>query len=134
MTNWGAKEKDLIMLSEYVRGDLGTYLAHRATAGSGVLSAILIDGAIEQSVRDAIKQTPAGTYLALATDAAEHIVQAIRAHAGDSAVPGVAIVVSMDVRRHFRRLIEPHIRWLQVYSFQELGTQVQLSPIGRVVL
>jgi type III secretion protein V len=134
MTYWGAKEKDLIMLCEYVRGDLGAYLAHRATGGTGVLCAIFVDGEVEQAVRESIKQTPAGTYLALPNETTERIVQAVAAHAGEAETPGVAVVVSMDIRRYFRRLVEPRFKWLQVYSFQELGAQVELRPMGRISL
>ncbi len=31
-------------------------------------------------------------------------------------------------------MIEARLTWLQVYSFQELGSEVQLQPIGRVVV
>ena len=34
---WGPKEKDVLMLTEYVRGDLARFLAHRAALGARIL-------------------------------------------------------------------------------------------------
>ena len=137
LTVWGAKEKDTLLLCEHVRGDLGQYLAHRATRGTSRLSAIFIDAAVEQLIRQSIKQTPAGNYLALPPDTAAYLVQQISEIAGDSAEGPenpTAIVSSMDVRRYLRRLIEEKLQWLDVYSFQELGGLVELQPIGKVTV
>jgi type III secretion protein V len=41
-------------------------------------------------------------------------------------------VTSMDIRRYVRKMIEPKLDWLRVYSYQELGTLVELRPVGRV--
>jgi type III secretion protein V len=132
LTVWGAKEKDTLLLCEHVRGDLGQYLAHRATQGSSKLSAIFIDASVEQLIRQSIKQTPAGNYLALPPDTAAFLVRQIADIAGDKPNGPTAIVSSMDVRRYIRRLIEEKLHWLDVYSFQELGGLVELRPIGKV--
>lgn len=132
LTVWGAKEKDSLLLCEHVRGDLGQYLAHRATRGTSKLSAVFVDSAVEQLIREAIKQTPAGNYLALPPDTAEFLVQQIVELAGPQSETPIAVICSMDVRRYIRRLIEEKIEWLEVYSFQELGGLVELRPVGKV--
>jgi type III secretion protein V len=131
---WGPKEKDVLLLTEYVRGDLGRYLSHRATGGSGALSAVLLDPQIEKMIREAVKPTPAGNYLALAPDAISSIARAVRSIAGDTPRAGLAVVTSMDIRRYVRRIVESEMAWLGVYSFQELGAHVRLEPLGRVSL
>ena len=50
LVNWGAKEKDLLLLTEYVRGDLGRFIAHRAAGGSQ-LPAIVLDVAGSRTPR-----------------------------------------------------------------------------------
>ena len=122
------------MLTEYVRGDLGRYLTHRATAGTGMLSAVLLDPMVEKMIREAIKPTPAGNYLALPPDTMAAIAANIGRMAGGEPRPGLAVVTSMDIRRYVRRIVEPELKWLGVYSFQELGPQVRLEPLGRVTL
>jgi type III secretion protein V len=131
---WGPKEKDIVMLTEYVRGDLGRYLTHRATSGSSSLSVVLLDQQVEKIIRDSIKPTPAGNYLAMAPDSMAEIAQRIFDIVGEAPRAGLAVVTSMDIRRYVRRIIEARMSWLNVYSFQELNGHVALEPIGRVSL
>ncbi|WP_179092880.1 FHIPEP family type III secretion protein, partial [Burkholderia pseudomallei] len=131
---WGAKEKDMLMLTEYVRGDLSRFLAHRAAQGERVLSAVLFDLQAEQHIRQAIKQTPTGNFLALPPDDASRLVDRIQSLVGANARTDIALVTSMDIRRYVRRMIERRIDWLAVYSYQELGEHVELRPVGRVSL
>ncbi len=134
LITWAPKEKDLLLLTEYVRSDLGRYLAHEAGGGQRHLSAILLAPEIEQAIRGCIKPTPAGNYLAMSPDDARDITERIAAVAG-SAPPsggGVALVTSMDIRRYVKKMIEGQLDWLRVYSFQELGSLIELRPIGRV--
>ncbi|MDF4912446.1 FHIPEP family type III secretion protein, partial [Vibrio parahaemolyticus] len=42
------------------------------------------------------------------------------------------LVVSMDVRRYVRKLIESEYYDLPVLSFQELTQQINIQPLGRV--
>ena len=134
LTVWGAKEKDSLLLCEHVRGDLSQYMAHRATRGTMALAAIFIDAAVEQLIRQSIKQTPAGNYLALPPDSAAYLVEQIEDFASNGGSNPLAVVCSMDVRRYIRRMIEDRIAWLDVYSFQELGGLVELQPIGKVTV
>jgi len=132
MIVWGPKEKDVLLLTEYVRCDLGRYLAFDACAGRPFLSAILLDPAVEQSIRQCIKPTPAGNYLAMPPESAAAITDKVMAIAGDRSTPGVALVTSMDIRRYVRKMTEGRMEWLNVYSYQELGNLVELRPLGRV--
>jgi type III secretion protein V len=129
---WGSKEKDVLMLAEYVRVDLGRFLAHRAAAGRPLLEVILLDTELEQTVRQSIKQTPAGNFLALPPEVVGEITRSILALAGTQSQAGRAIVTSMDIRRYVRKMIEKSAAWLDVYSFQELGGHVEFRSIGRV--
>ncbi|MDE1006340.1 MAG: type III secretion system export apparatus subunit SctV [Paraburkholderia fungorum] len=131
---WGAKEKDMLMLTEYVRGDLARFLAHRAAGGTRQLPAVLFDLPVEQHIRAAIKQTPTGNFLALPPDEANFLVDKIQSFVGQVPREGVALVTSMDIRRYVRRMIEARLGWLSVYSYQELGEHVELQPLGRVTI
>ena len=129
---WGPKEKDMLVLTEYIRGDLGRYLAYEASGGSQVVEAILMDPDAEQMIRQSIKATPAGNYLAIAPEDSLSLIDQIVQIAGEKHRKGVAMVTSMDIRRYVRKMIEARISWLKVYSFQELGNTVELRPIGRI--
>lgn len=131
---WGPKEKDVVMLTEYVRSDLGSYLTHRATAGAPSLSVVLLDPALEKHIRECIKPTPAGNFLAMAPEMMANIANVVCNITGENPRAGVAVVTSMDIRRYVRRIIEARLRWLQVYSYQELSGRVTLEPVGHVTL
>ncbi|MCS4510426.1 type III secretion system export apparatus subunit SctV [Xylophilus ampelinus] len=131
---WGPKEKDMLLLTEYIRADLGRYLAFEAAGGGSVVQAILMEPDAEQLIRQSIKSTPAGNYLAIAPEASAMLSDQIAQLAGDQARKGVAVVTSMDIRRYVRKMIEVRLSWLRVYSFQELGNTIELRPIGRVVV
>ncbi len=134
LITWGPKEKDMLMLTEYVRGDLSRFLAHRAANGAKQLPVVLFDMPVEQHIRQAIKQTPTGNYLALPPDQAKFLVDSIQTFVGPVPRAGIALVTSMDIRRYVRRMIESQLGWLSVYSYQELGAHVDLQPMGRVTL
>ena len=132
LVNWGAKEKDLLLLTEYVRGDLGRFIAHRASGG-GQLAAIVLDVEVEQTIRQAIKQTPAGNFLTLEPQQIDQLLASLENLVGANPPPNLAVVTSMDIRRYFRRMIAQRLDWLQVYSFQELG-DIDLRPVGQLGL
>ncbi|MCX2865580.1 type III secretion system export apparatus subunit SctV [Paucibacter sp. PLA-PC-4] len=130
---WGPREKDALMLTEYVRMELGRFIGWRATQGSGALAAVLLDASVERTVRDAVKATPSGNYLALPPEQVSAIAQGVARIAGECRA-GVAVVTSSDIRRYVRRIVESEQSWLQVYSYQELGPHVRIDPLGRVVI
>ncbi|UKE70476.1 FHIPEP family type III secretion protein [Xanthomonas cerealis pv. cerealis] len=131
---WGPKEKDPVMLTEYVRGDLGAFLAHRVSGGAPQLPALLLEQALEQMIRQAIKPTPAGNFLTMPPEDARMVTDRIIAMAGDTPNAPLALITSMDIRRYIRRMIEPRIDWLPVHSYQELNGHIELAPIGRIGL
>ncbi|MFN3493033.1 MAG: FHIPEP family type III secretion protein [Hydrogenophaga sp.] len=131
---WGPKEKDVVMLTEYVRADLGSYLTHRATQGADSLAVVLLSPNLERQIRESIKPTPAGNFLAMPPDVMANIAHLICNVTGDQPRDGLAVVTSMDIRRYVRRIVEARVRWLHVYSFQELSGRVTLNPVGQVTL
>jgi type III secretion protein V len=134
LVTWGPKEKDMLMLTEYVRCDLSRLIAHRATGGTGRLRAIMPDQEVEQVIRQSIKQTPTGNFLALPPEDISHLVSQVTGLVGQTPQENVALVASMDIRRYLRRMLEVPIGWLPVYSYQELTDRVELEPLGRLTL
>ena len=133
---WGAREKDPVLLTEYVRIDLGRHIAHRFGRGEKVMPVLMLDPAAEQLVRQAVQQTATGSYLALGPDdtrrlgdAAEHALQA-----AGPALKVPVVVASMDVRRYVRRLLEPRMPQVVVLSYQEIGSHLTLQTVGRLGL
>ncbi|MGH8778299.1 type III secretion system export apparatus subunit SctV [Paraburkholderia sp.] len=134
LITWGPKEKDMLMLTEYIRVDLGKMIAYRATGGPRDLPAVLVDVQVEQQIRASIKQTPTGNFLALPPDEIGHLIDNLVALVGESPRGPLAVIASMDIRRYVKRMIESRLGWLPVYSYQELGSHIDLQPVGRLMV
>ncbi len=132
---WAPREKDAVMLVEYVRIDIGRYIAKVFAQADGSLAAIMVDPAAEQIVRRAIQQSPSGGYLALGPEDSEALTAAVERVVRLPTVQqaGRAVMVaSMDVRRYLRRLIETRFPQLPVLSFQEIANHAGLHSVGLV--
>ena len=128
-------EKDALNLAEYVRSQMRRTITYRLTAGSGRLDVVLLDGVVEDTVRRAVTHTAAGSFLALAPQAARDVLAAIaRAFASASPAPAPKVILTQpDIRRFVRKLIEPEMPEVWVLSFAELLPEVALKPVGRAV-
>lgn len=125
-------ERDPVALTELVRGALRRQTSHKH-APSGTLRALLLDPFIEQTLRDSIERTQAGSFLAIAPDVARDITSAIT-RAAQNAGDGSVILTQADVRRFVRKLIENQLPATAVLSYQELAPAVRVEPAGHVRL
>ena len=133
---WSPKEKDTVMLTEYVRGALKRQISYMYSKGQNMLPAILMDPSVEETIRKAIRQTSAGAFLALDPDTSRRFIVAVGAAAGDyrKHVQMPVLLASMDIRRYVRRLIEGEHYRLPVVSYQELTPEISVQPMNRIRL
>jgi len=136
LSEWAQTEKDTVLLTEYVRSSLKRYISYKYSQGQTVLSVYLLDPEIEDMVRGAIKQTNAGSYLALDPDSVQLILHAMRSVIAPTPPGGQppALLTAIDVRRFARKLIEGEFPDLPVISFQEVVPEIRIQPLGRVQL
>ena len=134
LIDWGQKEKEPVLLADYVRSTLRRYISYKFSGGRNVLSVYLLDPQIEEMVRKAIRQTSAGSYLALDPPSAKKIVKAVKEEVGDLALQEhrPVLLTSMDIRRYVRKLIEMEMYELPVLSHQELTEEITIRPLGKV--
>jgi type III secretion protein V len=133
VANWAPKEKDPLLLTEYVRTELARQISFRNTQGTGQLIVIFFDPQVEHLVRQAIQHTSVGSFVSLAPEHAQAIVVRVSGLLqgyGGSQAP--VILVSMDIRRYVRKIVETAFPSLMVMSFQEVAPGVSLQPLGRV--
>ena len=133
---WSPKEKDTVMLTEYVRGALKRQISYMYSRGQNMLPAILMDPSVEETIRKAIRQTSAGAFLALDPDTTRRFIDAVSAAAGDYRKhPQIPVLLaSMDIRRYVRRLIEGEHYKLPVVSYQEITPEISVQPVNRIRL
>ena len=134
LVEWGQQEKDVVMLSEYVRGDLKRYISYKYSSDQNVLSAYLLDEDLEETVRGGIRQTSSGNYLALDPSVTHRFVGQTKSLVGDiSRLENKPVIVTaMDIRRYVRKIIEIELYDLAVLSFQELTQEVTVQPLGKI--
>ncbi|WP_378004476.1 SctV family type III secretion system export apparatus subunit AscV [Aeromonas jandaei] len=134
MVEWGQKEKDVVQLTEYIRSSLKRYICYKYANGNNILPAYLLDQQVEEQIRGGIRQTSAGSYLALDPAVTQGFLDQVRHTVGDLArmQNKPVLIVSMDIRRYVRKLIEGDYHALPVLSYQELTQQINIQPLGRV--
>lgn len=131
---WAQTEKDTVLLTEYVRSSLKRFISYKYSQGQSVLSVYILDPEIEDMVRGAIKQTSAGSYLALDPDSVQLILQGVR-NTVSAPPPGgqpPVILTAIDVRRFVRKLIEMEFTDISVVSYQEIVPEIRIQPLGRI--
>jgi type III secretion protein V len=134
LSEWAQTEKDTVLLTEYVRASLKRYISFKYSQGQTTLSVYLLDPEIEEMVRGAIKQTSAGSYLALDPDSVNLVLKAMRNTIGPTPPGGQppVLLTAIDVRRFVRKLIETEFPDLAVVSYQEIIPEIRIQPLGRV--
>jgi type III secretion protein V len=138
LAEWGQREKDVVLLSEYARMGLKRYLSNKYAGPSKTLHALLIGPEVEDKFRQSIRVTSAGSYLALDTEVASQILDTLRKllARGASGSPATSSVLlsSMDIRRYVRSLIENEFFDLPVLSYQELSADIRIQTMGQLSL
>ncbi|PQQ42701.1 EscV/YscV/HrcV family type III secretion system export apparatus protein [Photorhabdus luminescens] len=136
MVVWGQKEKDVVQLTEYIRSSLKRYICYKYANGNNILPAYLLDQQVEEQIRSGIRQTSAGSYLALDPAVTQSFLEQMKKTVGDltQMQNKPVLIVSMDIRRYVRKLIEGDHHGLPVLSYQELTQQINIQPLGRVCL
>jgi len=136
LSEYAQSEKDTVLLTEYVRGALKRYISYKYSMGQSILSVYLLDPEIEDMVRGAIKQTSAGSYLALDPDSVQMIMESLRNTIAPTPTGGQPpiLLTAIDVRRFVRKLIESEFPELPVVSYQEIVPEIRIQPLGRIQL
>jgi type III secretion protein V len=136
LIEWGQKEKDSVLLTEYVRISLKRHISYKYSSGQNMLPAYLLAPNVEETVRGAIRQTSAGSYLALDPAIGKRLVENIKRSVGDLSAASRApvLLTSMDIRRYLRKMIEQDLYELPVLSYQELTQEINVQPLARIDL
>ena len=136
LVEWGQKEKDTVLLTEYVRGNLSRYISYKYSHGQNLLPAYLLGPDLEETIRSGIRQTSGGSYLALDPDTIRRFVDKVKTLVGDldHAPNRPVMITSMDIRRYVRKLLENDLFGLPVLSYQELTQEITVQPLGKIDL
>ncbi|MDH3665261.1 MAG: FHIPEP family type III secretion protein, partial [Alphaproteobacteria bacterium] len=131
LIEWGNKEQDVVLLAEYVRSALKRQICHSYADQQKVLHAFLLERDVEQVLRQAIRQTSVGGYLALSDEDGARLLTTFHQHAERLAADKVRPVVltSLDIRRFLRSLLVKNNIQVPVLSFQDLAPEFTVQPV-----
>jgi type III secretion protein V len=135
MNEWGGKERDPAVLTEYARMALRRQICHQFSQG-GLLNAFLVSPDTEEIIRSAIRQNSQGSFLSLDPDITRQFLDSV----ADNYMPYLydilppVILVSQDIRRYVRKLIEEEFFTVPVISFSELSPELQVQPLGKIAI
>ncbi len=124
-------DKDPLNLTEYVRAQFKRPLTFAATGGARELGVVLLSRDIEETVREAISRTAAGSFLTLGPKPAREVVEAIKAAFASARRdhPRVRVLLTQpDIRRFVRKLTEVELPEVTVLSYSELLPELRVSP------
>jgi len=131
LVQWAPKEKDPIMLVEHVRAVLARYISSRFSA-HGRIRTLVMSHEMENNIRGGIRQTSAGTFINLPPPETEAIIKCVdeALHTNGVNARDVILMVSLDIRRFVKKIVEGSYPEMEVLSFAEVSSGVEVDVIG----
>lgn len=136
VAEWGPREANPALLAEQVRGALKRQICNRWADDTKTLSGLMVEGAVEEALRGALRPGPAGAALALDQAGSERLLASIRAHLAGVADRRVrpVLMTAPDLRRPLRALLLRHGLDVPVLSYGELAGEFGVHVIGTLRL
>lgn len=131
LVQWAPKEKDPILLVEHVRGVLSRYISNRFS-NAGKIRVLVMAHEIENSFRENIRQTAGGTFINLPPAEAEAVIQQVNLFVDSYGihVRDIVMMVSVDIRRFVKKVIEGAYPEMEVLSFSEIASTAEIDVVG----
>ncbi|TJX31483.1 MAG: EscV/YscV/HrcV family type III secretion system export apparatus protein, partial [Mesorhizobium sp.] len=106
LIEWGQREQDVVLLTEYVRTSLKRQISFRSAGRNNIIAAYVLQRSAEDILRNAVQSASTGTFLNLSDDDAQALVTEIERALSQSSIDVSPVVLAaMDVRRHMRSLL-----------------------------
>ncbi|TIU71459.1 MAG: EscV/YscV/HrcV family type III secretion system export apparatus protein, partial [Mesorhizobium sp.] len=133
LIEWGQREQDVVLLTEYVRTSLKRQISFRSAGRNNIIAAYVLQRSAEDILRNAVQSASTGTFLNLSDDDAQALVTEIERALSQSSIDVSPVVLAaMDVRRHMRSLLMHNAIELPVLSFQELAQEFNVQPLATI--
>jgi type III secretion protein V len=129
LLEWIPREKDPDIVADYVRLALKRQLCHEV-ARDGLIEVLLLAPELEDTLRNALRQTSQGSYLDLDPEVEQQLLDRLGELAGTGGTRTPVLVTAADIRRAVRKLIEEEFFGVPVYAFSELTQHARIHPIG----
>jgi type III secretion protein V len=140
LAEWGEREQNPVLLTEYVRSGLKRQICHRHANAHKVVAAYVLEREAEETIRGAVRDTAVGPYLVLEERASEALLAQMRRvqeagqRAGAAEAGGPVLLASMDIRRFVRGFLSRNGVDTPVLSYQDLADEFSVQPVGSINL
>jgi type III secretion protein V len=138
LIDWAPREKDTVLVTEYVRTCLSRYISYRFANEDGSLSVIVLHPTVEEQMRQAIRQTSGGTVLMLNPATSQQIAAQIRRvmapYIDNEQHLSVVLLTSLELRPYLHKLTEVELGKVSVLSYQELVPTIRVNTLATVSL
>jgi len=135
---WGPREKDSVLLTEYVRTELARFIVEPLLNDQKALHAVFVPPKIEQSIKDGLARLPKG---AISTDGvlapdmlARLLAELERIQKSLSSDATVVLLASDLVRPTLRKLVAPAMPAVQLLAYSSLPRDIVIVPNGQIEL
>ena len=121
-------------MTEFVRQRLARYISSRLKADDDQIHVITCDGALEEAFRGHIQQIDGDFHLGIAAHLAERLIGELEQRMNDMSMMGLqpVFLVSPELRRPVRNLLERFLPQLMVISHKEVAHGIQIQAEGEV--
>jgi flagellar biosynthesis protein FlhA len=131
--DYASLTKDPELLVEAVRGSLGETIASRYQDDTGTINAITIDPQLENMMTEGVsKAAQQGIQYILPPDIFRSLYQVLMSLSDDLKNKGMEtiVVTAPNIRRFFRKFLEPFLPQAAVLSYNELPPKVQIESVS----
>ena len=136
LADYAPTTHDTDILTEYVRQSLKRAISNKYFANKDMTSVITLDPKVEQEIMNSVKQTEQGAYLALDPEYSAKIMESLQEQTSKLEELGQTpiIITSPIVRMYFKHLTMEQFKNLQVLSYNEIDSDVELQSVGMVTV
>lgn len=122
------------VLTEYVRIGLARQICNSAAGTDKKLKVITLNPVLESYMKENISDTDFGSFLNISPDISSKLISGIMTENNRAASYGyqAVLLVTPEIRKPVRRTIEREIKNLNVLSYNEVTSEIELESVGMV--
>lgn len=135
LVEFAPREKDNVMLTEYVRNSMARYITYQHTLEEGTLPAIMLAPALEDSYKQYLKLSSTGSFLILPETLHQSLISQIRQILQSVTYRSASVVLlvhAVELRAHLRTLLAPDFEQMAVLAAAQVEGAVKVFGCGQV--
>lgn len=136
LADYAPVTRDTDLLTEYTRQSLARAISQNTFYDNETNRVLTLDPKVEQDIMDSIQKNEAGSYAALEPSYVSKLIANMKKIIDESIIGNQApiILTSPIVRIYFKKLINDSMPQVNVISYNEVDSKVEIQSIGMVTV